>query len=493
MGSVRDRGHLADRLLNRPSSLLLALAVLVGWSLPFVGLGHLTLALALIAGLAVFLLFVARGPLWCLAAVTFLAVLGWSPTILGVGAIDLKPVDVFYVALLITVGIEQVRRSQAGQPMKHPDVGQRSIWLFIFVLGCGILAIYRRDPGSAGESLVSWLRLAQTMTLISLVPATVKKREDLVLILRMVALAGVVTVILSVNGLTARDVISGVERAGTFVSSNTIGLVSAVLLLLVLHAPVPTRTFTRVALVIAALVGLIASKSIGSLLATALVLTVGGFSSTRPALRVREKTLLPLILRFLALALVAIDLALVLRPEALPGRLEFTSSSTMHRVLVGAAGLEIFARHPVIGVGWQQSSSPQFIGNPEINRALRRRFPGANPSLFPDVRATSVHNLYIQTLAEAGITGFAVLMWALVVTFGRIRSLLGELKDDEWSYRYGRFLALSLLVIVVWSNENPLFGGHTPTMLIALFLGLAGALAHLTRRPVRVLVAAARP
>jgi O-antigen ligase len=130
-------------------------------------------------------------------------------------------------------------------------------------------------------------------------------------------------------------------------------------------------------------------------------------------------------------------------------------------------------------VGWQQSSNPEFISDPEINRDLRRRFPNAHPQLFPDVSATSVHNFYIQTLAEAGVIGFVILIWAFVVTFVRLRSLVHELRDDQWAYQHARFLALSLLLIVIWLNENPLFGGPTTNMIVIL-LGLAGALARIT-------------
>ena len=465
---------------------MLPFGALIGLALAFFGQGSVTLALIVVGGLVAVVVLIGRGPLVCLAALTFFAVLGWSPTILGVGDIDLTPLDVFYAALVIAVALDFLSRGETGVSSTggRADVGQRAIWMFVLVVGIGILAVYWRDPGSAGASFVSWLRLAQTVTLMSLIPAVVKTRDDLALVVRVVALSGFVSLFLALNGLTgARDAISGIERAGTFLSSNAVGLLAALLLLLALHSPVPRATWQRVGLGVMAGFALVASKSIGSLIAVAVVLTVAGFSSRSPGVRVREHALFPLVLRILAVVVVVIDLALVLRPESLPGRLEFASSSTMHRVLVGAAGLEIFRHHPLIGVGWQQSSKPEYIGDPGINRALGRRFPDADPHLFPDVRSTSVHNLYIQTLAEAGIIGFLVLIWAFAVTFGRIRSLVRRLRDDQWAYQTARFLALSLLLMVVWLNENPLFGGQLPTNLIVLVLGLGGALARITHSP----------
>lgn len=470
----------------RPGSLVLLFGLLLGLSLAFFGRGSVALALLAIGGLVGVLVLIGCGPLWCLGAFTFMAVLGWSPTILGIGVIDLTPLDVLYAALLIAVAIDFLGRSSTGQTTTSGvDIGQRALWLFVVLLGLGILGIYRRNPAEAGDSLVSWIRLVQTATLISLIPAVVKTRDHVASMMRVVALGGFVSLVLALNGLTAaRDAVSGAERAGTFVSSNSVGLLAAVLLVLVLHSPVPSVRWQRVALGAVAIAALISSKSIGSLIAFAVVLTIGGFHSRRPLGPVREHTLLMLILRVLCVSVVVIDLALVLRPESLPGRLEFASSSTMHRVLVGVAGLEMFQQHPLLGVGWQQSSNPEFIGDATINRALRHRFPNANPRLFPDVSATSVHNFYIQTLAEAGIVGIVLLLWALMIAFGRIRSLVRRLKGDEWAYQQARSLALALLVIVVWLNENPLFGGQLAANLIVVLFGLLGALARITWRPV---------
>jgi hypothetical protein len=46
----------------------------------------------------------------------------------------------------------------------------------------------------------------------------------------------------------------------------------------------------------------------------------------------------------------------------------------------------------VIGAGWRRSETPEVIGDPEIARELRTRFPGARHDFFPDVTPASVHN-----------------------------------------------------------------------------------------------------
>ncbi|MFP5318564.1 MAG: O-antigen ligase family protein [Acidimicrobiia bacterium] len=454
-------------------------AALVGFSLAVFGQHSVTYALLLALGAAFVFLVVGRGPMWCLGCLVFLAVLGWAPTLVSFGVIDLTPLDVFYVALV--VALVPVLLGRAAPPAApRVDLGQRAIWVFVLFLGIGILGIYRRDPGSAGGSFVSWIRLVQTLTLTAFIPAVVRTRSQLTSLVKLAAVAGSLSVVLAVSNLTRpADVVAGLERAGTFLGPNAVGLVSAFLILLALHSPVPSARWRRGLVVAVGVVGLVASKSIGSFIAIAVVLTIGGFASKARPDVVREQRLLPVVLRTLAVAVAVIDLAIVLRPESVPGQVEFRSSSTMHRVLVGAAGLEIFKQHPIVGVGWQQSSNPEYISDPEVNRALRSRFPDAHPRLFPDVSATSVHNFYIQVLAEAGIVGFALLLWALVVAFARTRRLVRDQVGDPWAYQQARFLGLSLLLVVVWFNENPLFGGQLPTNLVVISLGLALALARM--------------
>jgi hypothetical protein len=82
----------------------------------------------------------------------------------------------------------------------------------------------------------------------------------------------------------------------------------------------------------------------------------------------------------------------LLRPSSTPTNSGFQASSASQRVILGAAGLEVFARNPVIGAGWRRSETPEVIGDPEIARELRTRFPGARHDFFPDVTPASVHN-----------------------------------------------------------------------------------------------------
>jgi hypothetical protein len=49
----------------------------------------------------------------------------------------------------------------------------------------------------------------------------------------------------------------------------------------------------------------------------------------------------------------------------------------------------------------------------EIARELRTRFPGARHDFFPDVTPASVHNTYVQMLADLGLIGFVLFITAI--------------------------------------------------------------------------------
>jgi O-Antigen ligase len=93
--------------------------------------------------------------------------------------------------------------------------------------------------------------------------------------------------------------------------------------------------------------------------------------------------------------------------------------SYAHRSLLGYIGLRIFADHPVAGVGWQGSEELENYG-PYLADA-HRRYPNEPAVAFPSPQhAWGVQNGYLQTLADLGVIGFALLVALLVgaVTLG---------------------------------------------------------------------------
>ena len=179
-------------------------------------------------------------------------------------------------------------------------------------------------------------------------------------------------------------------------------------------------------------------------------------------------------------SIVVFGLVQVVRPEAIPGSEAFRSGSAAHRLVVGAAGLEVFERNPVIGVGWRGSDSPRVIGDRDVVADVRQRFPDVRPIFYPDVNPTSVHNTYIQILADLGLVGFALFVVLLTAIALRARSLLRRLGRAHELWPYAFAISLGLLLVLIWHNDNPLYGGQLDTVLPALLVGGLAAISRLT-------------
>ena len=88
-----------------------------------------------------------------------------------------------------------------------------------------------------------------------------------------------------------------------------------------------------------------------------------------------------------------------------------------HRTLLAYIGGRIFLDHPLVGVGWQGSSEPAAF-EPYLADA-HRRFPDTAPLAFPAPdRRHGVQNAYVQTLADLGLVGFALLLALAAATRG---------------------------------------------------------------------------
>ncbi len=87
-----------------------------------------------------------------------------------------------------------------------------------------------------------------------------------------------------------------------------------------------------------------------------------------------------------------------------PGAVE----SYSQRTVLGYIGLKIFLTEPITGIGYQ-GSSEEFAYGPQL-AAARHRFPDQPPAAFPSpIHPWGVQNLYVQTLADLGAVGLAVL------------------------------------------------------------------------------------
>jgi O-antigen ligase len=412
------------------------------------------------------------GPAGCIGAIAALATLGGLSLTAEVGPADLQLADVFYAALVLWVIAHRPTEAAGTAAPIAPAVGIPTAGVLVFVayIGVTVLEVAFVDPRHLEISLVSWLRLVQTASLIWLTATAVRTTRDVRRVIEIVALACVAAIIIALaQAVQARPQFILHDRFGGLLNVNSLGLVSGLVILLSFSARLGRTWRARFALASIGVVGLILSKSVGATIGVALVLGIAHGLRQRGAGidRLVKLMLITGLSLFVALALIRVS-----RPEVLPTSSQFRLSSATHRTVVAAAGWEIFAREPLTGVGWQRSSSPAVIGAGELAAALRDRFPGVNPSFFPDVSPTSVHNAYVQILAELGLIGFALFTLAISRSSIGIRRLLRRTSADNVLTPYVRFAALGLLLILIWWNDNPIFGGQVETVLAAVFLGI---------------------
>jgi O-antigen ligase len=414
------------------------------------------------------------GPIVCLAALVGLSMITIQPSAAVGGGLDLKAADAFYVALVVWGALRLLGPRRAAP--RAPTVRSWPILLLAAFAGLTLLHVAVVDPGNMNTSLISWLRLVQTISVGFLAALFVRSPADARLLLSAVALAGTVAVGIALIGGVGSESETTLGTRGGGLNPNTLGLVSGLLVLMACLSTPSARPPLRILLGIAGAIGLVQSQSIGALVGTCVAVTLG-----LVLLRAQGQTVAGL-RSVQAVGAVVASLALAyavgsaIRPENLPHSDAFKSSSAWHRTVVGSAGLELASRNPIIGVGWRRSSDPEVIGDADVARSLRERFAGTREEFFPDVSPTSVHNAYIQIAAELGLIGLALLGVVLFSLAQDIRRLLGRLPLGSEAWRQVWYLAWGAVLILIWLNDNPLFGGQAETVMLATFVGVIAGL-----------------
>jgi hypothetical protein len=199
------------------------------------------------------------------------------------------------------------------------------------------------------------------------------------------------------------------------------------------------------------------AKSVGSSLAliTALALLW--------RVRNREMRTRRALVAFTVLLAVAFPFVATFRPSSLPWSEGFSLSSTQQRLIDAYSGVNVFLQHPIVGVGWRESSGA--IASPAVASAVRQVFVSANPLLYLDIQGAGVHHAYIQLLAELGLIGGLVLLWFVRNCFRASRALVRA------DHPLAPLLGGSLMLFAVWWNETGLFGEQPETFLFAVVLG----------------------
>lgn len=432
--------------------------------------------LVTVAGVACLAVILA-GPVACLAAIAALTISGVQPQLAETGGVEVTLVDVFYLGLVCWWLWRAIGRAQTPDPAPRPRVSfGQPIAIALFVYVClTFFQVAGSNPDALFDSIVSWLRLAATLSIAFLAASVIETRREVRIVLGAVAVAGVGAVIFAAAGADG----SLADRVGGALGPNALGLVSGLLVVIAAFGAVTTMPAFRIVLVVAGVAGLLLAKSVASFVAVGLVLALAVALAGRPS--PAQRVTRP-VLALVAAGLLVFALVQLVRPEVMPGSEGFRSSSASQRIVLGAVGLEVFERNPVIGAGWRQSSDPAVIGDREIVSDVRRRFPDARPLFYPDVSPASVHNTYVQVLADLGLIGFG-LFAALIVMIGvGAWRLLRDLDRGDELWRQAWAVSLGLVLLLVWLNDNPLFGGQVETILAALLVGILAASSRIHAR-----------
>jgi O-antigen ligase len=440
-------------------------------------------AVAIAASLVVML----WGPVPCLAAIAALTVLPLLPEVSLGGGVDLFPADAFYGALVCwwLIRVERVGTQRS-------DVGARGalnagpVLLFLAYVGLTLLYVAAVDPSRLSVSFVSWLRLVETASIGWFAVAFLRTRRDVTLVLGAIALAGTIAIGLALAGAVGEsDATLLGERGGGVVNPNALGLVAGLMVLMGSFGALGPSLIHRVPLALWGAVGLVQSQSVGSLVATSVALVLGLTFMVAPPRRVVAVRALRAAMALGVGVVLAYGLASVIRPENLPTSQNFRESSAGQRTVLAVAGLEIAERHPVIGVGWRRSEEPEVIGDAELNAELRARFPNTPHEYFPDVSPASVHNAYIQVVADLGLIGLGLFLLMLASLGRDINNVVKRVPRAAPERAQLWCMAWGLVLVLIWKNDNPIYGGQAETVIPVLFVGAIGGLAGTLARRAR--------
>ena len=426
----------------------------------------------LAAPVLLFIVFIAlQGPRWCVAALLTLVIVGWSSSGIAISSLDLRMYDIPYAALLAWVF---VIRSRDGRREVN-QIGQLPLALFLLALGASMIPIVVHGTGT--DSVVAWLRFVQTFSLVWLIPYALRNIDDVEFLLGFVGLA----LTFEVGRAELSALFAGtlgdprLRLAGAY-STDTMGLLAALLIIAALHSPVPRHRSLRVTMLVVGVPALLATRSLGSIAALAVALAIFGLRAPAPD-RARDRTGLLMPARVLLLAVVALVGIGMVKGGNLPQSNDFAGSTTVHRAVLGTAGLELFAENPFVGVGFGHAPIAVVSSN-ALNDSLRRRFgKDVNPVFFPESGPpVQVHNAYIEVLAEAGLLGFGLLIATAFASGRGIAGLLRKSRGDPRVYAASRAVLVLLVAILVWWNDNGIYGGQPESVLAAAFLGVLAAM-----------------
>jgi O-antigen ligase len=461
------------------------LVVALGWYIPsamgeFTATGKFSVTLALLA-LPILVLLALRP---VLAGIVILAFAFVNPSLIPplteLGELSLRYVDVVFGLFVCVVCGRLV-----VQHNKKVTAEFRNLFVpllpFLLYVGASLALVRITNPEFFAASAASYLRLIFTAAFAFWLYLGLTERRDMIMFHRAIILLSATAVVIggwqAWTGITSDAVDISGERFGGLMGVGTLGLVSGLLVVYaVLRRDVPSHLVWWIAALALGLLGLFLAKSAGSILATA-----GACSVYMVAMR-SQRAQGTHLARWLVIgggmAMIAAIVIWTLRPGDAANLIDDSYGSFAHRLMIADAGLRIFRDHPIIGVGWQASATEAVVGTPALNAALMQSFKNLPTYYFFLEMPTSLHNMYIQFLAELGIIGFALFVRGSVRVGQAVKVILRAIPAESPDKMWARFYALGLVFLLIWWNTNPLYGGQTESLLAFTFLGALAAVAQ---------------
>lgn len=408
------------------------------------------------------------------------------PPVMEVGEFTVRYVDgaVVLLAVAIFLRLAVQRRKLLGQEW----------WLvfkpllpFLVYVGLSLGLVWIYVPDVLAASVASYARLMVTVLVGALIYMSIRLEKDVRLFTRAIVMFAVPSITIGTWAALAspqREALA-VGRYGGLLGLNTFGLVAGLLILWGVIARSNREPMVSWVIPLSAgLVGLFLSKSASSILAT-----IGSILFFWIAFRSKGLAQGTWPLRLVLGGVVGVALAMwalwLLRPGDFADLVSLSGGSWAQRAMIAYGALRIFLSHPLFGVGWQASSTEALIGDPTLNDALMQAFSRMPAHYFFLERPTSLHNLYMQLLAELGIVGSSLFVYGVVRVGKTVAGIARRIAYQSPFRELALFNAVGLVYLLIWWNTNPLFGGQTESIFAVTFLSLLAALWRLQRQNYR--------
>lgn len=400
------------------------------------------------------------------------------PPLVEVGELSLRFVDGVFCLFIGMVLARSVIGRRAAILTELRELFA-PLLLFLLYIGLSLVVVRVSAPNFLGASLASYLRLLVTASFAPVLCVTLRDKWDVQFFNKTLVFSSIATVAVGALLVWAGGAEALEARSGGVIGVGPLGLVSG---LLVLYALIDRDrnpwSMVWIFSLAVGLLGLYLAKTVSAAFAVAVTATVY-FASMRS----RRFDLLRWAVVGTIMMTAAAFAIWTVRQSDVSGVGDVSSGSFAHRLMIGYAGLQVFLDNPLIGVGWQASTSEAVIGTHALTAVLMENFSHL-PTHYFSQPPTSLHNMYLQFLAELGVIGFALFVWVCFQTGKSVARIVKNIPAESPYRVWAQFYALGLIYLLIWWNNSALFGGQIETILAFTFLAVLANVAQLERQRV---------